>query len=40
MSWRKQNVLSLVAIAILLALNALPAPDLDARPARAVVAHR
>ena len=40
MSWRKQNILSLVAIAVLVALNTLPAGDADPRPARTHMAHR
>ncbi len=40
MSWRKQNILSLVAIAALVALNTLPAPDAPPRKAATPVAHR
>ena len=40
MNWRRQNVVSLIAIAALLALNALPVGDPDPRPARTHVAHR
>jgi hypothetical protein len=40
MSWRKQNVLSLIAIAVLIALNTLPVGDPDPRAARTTVAQR
>ena len=39
MSWRKQNVLSVIAIVALVALNTLlPAQDVPAKASRAVVA--
>ena len=40
MSWRRQNILSLVAIAVLVALNTLPAPDTPPRKSATLVAHR
>ena len=40
MSWRRQNVLSLIAIAVLVALNTLPAGDPEPRGAKTLVAHR
>jgi hypothetical protein len=41
MSWRKQNVLSVLAIVALVALNTLlPGPDAPPRKASVVVAHR
>jgi hypothetical protein len=41
MTWRRQNVLSVVAIVVLVALNTLlPAPDSASKGSHAVVAQR
>jgi hypothetical protein len=40
MSFRKQNVLSIIAIVVLVALNTLPAGDPQPGAGRTVVAHR
>jgi hypothetical protein len=39
MSWRRQNVLSVIAIVVLVALNTLlPAPESASKGSRAVIA--
>ena len=40
MSFRKQNILSIIAVVVLVALNTLPTGESQSNPSRTVVAHR